>query len=234
MPSSQVRRKLVPPSFYATLIKLMQEAGYNLLYRFTASTDQDHHHVPVTYAQETSLLFYLPGKGYLVHMALSEDFDRHGYRWWWNLSTYLQLDTSAMIKHEVLNICRNHTHEPDFFMADCEPLQHLLQPVPEMFEPMRYTNGNHVAGWGEELYGWAGEYSDKTPLTPEQLVAIVTRIQKHFAAFLEPKIVERFNASTFVNTYAWPGIEERFWRSFPRRILREVADRPQGIPPRRR
>jgi hypothetical protein len=198
----------------------MQEAGFLPLFRFTASTKRDKYHVPADYAQETSLYFFLPGKGFIVHIACSEHIDKYGYRQWWNMHTYLQLDISAMISHEVREICPEHRGNSRFFMDDCEPLEHMLGSVPELLEPLRYTDSNHVVASHDDTYGWAAEYSSReTPLCVEQLVTTIVRLREHFGQFLEPKIAEGFSVFSFTNTYAWPGIDERFWRSFPKGLL---------------
>jgi hypothetical protein len=228
MPSSAIRRRLAPASFHQELVRAMADAGFTRMYQFTATTDQDAYHVPIQYAQQTTHFFYLPDRGFLVQFALSEDIDKEGqYRSWWDGAVYLQLGTRAMIEHEVYNVCPQHDG-PQFFMDSCEPLGHIMgdDVIDELLAPFQTRGGSRVMDFNyDDSYGWLLERSGfkEDALTVDQIVRVATGLRDHFAPFQLPKLSHDFSAWFFISEYAWPGIRERFWRSFPTRLLKQLV-----------
>jgi hypothetical protein len=192
------------------------------LYQFTAATGRDAYHVPAQYAQETTHFFYLPDRGFLVQLALSEHIDQEDlYRCWWSGAAYLQLDTHAMIEYEVYHVCPQH-EGPRFFMDDCEPLSHVMGNVrEELLKPFRWVGNSRVLDEEEDSYGWQFERSG--PLTVAQLTTFVDGLRTHFSPFLKPTLSYNFSVFCFTNDYAWPNIRKRFWRNFPTRLLKELV-----------
>lgn len=221
MPTDAIRARLVPASFHRKLVQAMDTAGFIRMYQFTASTDHDTYHVRAQYAQETTHFFYLPDRGFLVQLALSEHIDEEGeYGCWWSGAVYLQLDQYEMIAFQVRHICPQH-RGPQFFMDECEPMDHIFANVEGLLEPFRITGSSRVMDDEEGSYGWQFEHTG--PLTVSQLVTFVDGLCTHFGPFLQPTLSHNFSVFGFTNDYAWPDIRKRFWRSFPTRLLKPLV-----------
>ncbi len=219
MPAQAIRRQLVPASFHQELVQAMTAAGFARMYQFTATTDRDVYHVPAQYAQETTHFFHLPDHGFLVQLSLSEHIDQEGrYDCWWSGAVHLQLDIKEMIAYEVYYLCSNH--KPRFFMDDCVPLGHVMGNIDALLVPFR-DRGTASFNDDDDSYSWKLAHSG--PLTVAQLVTFVDGLSTHFGPFLQPKLAYNFDAFSFTNDYAWPEIRERFWRSFPTRLLKQLV-----------
>lgn len=219
MPEHAIRRRLVPPSFHRELVERMKAAGFVQMYQFHATTDRDVYHVPAQYAQETTHFFYMSERGFLVKLALAEHIDEQGeYRSWWSGGVYLELDRREMITFEVLHLCSQHDS------WDCAPLEHLMDNLDELLAPFQCRGGNrmHDSVDGEaDSFGWKFDCSGA--LTIDQLVAYCDGLRTHFGPFLKPTLSHDFSVFTFTNRYAWPKIDERFWRGFPTRLLKALV-----------
>lgn len=230
--SATIRHRLVPDSFYKDLVQAMKSAGFVPMHYFVATTDHDVFHVPAMYAQETTYFFYLPDRGFLVKLALSELIDEQDeYRSWWSGAVWLELDSQAMLEYEIKAdyVCRLHW-EPWLSTMDgcnCVPLSHVMGSVGRLLQPFRIHSTSRFDD-DRDSYGWKLVRSSvDSPLTIAQLVTFVDGLRTHFGLFLKPKLTLNFSAFGFTNDYAWPGIHERFWRQFPNRLLKQIA--PGGI-----
>lgn len=220
--SKDVRSRLVPRGFHRELVEAMTKVGFGRMHEFCATTDRDQYHVSARYAQETNHFFYLPGKGFLVHLALAECIDDHSdtYQLWWSGAVYLELDTYAMIEYEVRHVCPNH-EGPQFFMDGCEPLGHVMGNIDELLEPFGSQGSSRFLDRSNDSYGWQIECAGL--LTVEQLVTFVNGLADHFGPFLLPTLSRNFSVFGFTNTYSWPSIRGRFWKEFPTRLLKEMV-----------
>lgn len=219
MPSTAVRSKLVSASFHQELVRAMETAGFVRMYQFTATTDKDGYHVPVAYAQETYHFFYLPERGFVLQLALTENVDGDGrYECWWSGAVDMNLDFTEIIGYEVYYICSHHDH---WGPETCEPLGHVMGNFTELLNPFRYHGG---AGMNDDYgsVGWRIEHAGL--LTTEQLVSFADGLRTHFGPFLQPTLQYHFDAYHFVNTYTWSElVRERFWKSFPTRLLKQLV-----------
>ena len=219
--------QLAPNNFHQELVAKMQTTGFARMYRFTANTHRDKklHSFSDTYAQETSHFFYLPNCGFLLQLALLEQVTPRGSFASWSGTAYLHLDRREMIEHEVHFICNRSAWD------ECAPLDHIMGNLEGILAPFK------LQGYGEQLHDSTKDYATcydwqfacDGPITTEQLVMLADGLRTQFGPFLLPKLPRKFNAAFFTSC-RWQGIEERFWRSFPTRLLRERVDGPiRGI-----
>lgn len=222
MPSDDIRRRLVPRSFHWELIKAMQAAGFVRMYEFIATTDRDRYHIPTLYAQETTHLFYLPKRGFVIRLVLCERIDENDeYTCWWEGATYFEIDTRAIIEYEVYYICPHHESDRWFMDDGCEPLGHVLGTVEALHEPFMLRSGSRFLDDDRDSFGWQLEHSGA--LTVSQLVTFADGLACHFGPFIKPTLCYKFSAYDFVHEYAWPDIRARFWRGFPTRLLADIV-----------
>jgi len=213
MPNQSVRVGFEPESTFRELEEQMKRLGLPLMYPFRMDTDRDKYHVSAQYARETSRLFYRPDAGFLVNISLAEQLGEDGnYSSWWSCHLYLSLDDTSMIRHEVFNVCPGHTSE---YMFDCEPLEHMLGDIAELVSPWRLVGGSVFVG--------VREWELEAHLGIPEIVSMLERVLRRFDGFFLPKLGDGRGISVFslTNNYAWPHCRERYWRSFPTRILRE-------------
>lgn len=229
-------RIFAPYQYFWQVSQLLVASGMKFLAKVTVTSEDTPYHVGADFARSTSLFFHRPGKALIVQLELHECYgflDGGDYDFHWSLE--FLCEESYVLWQERLR--QKAAEEQAIGIFTEESLLHEAKGAWMLLETKGLHNGGGYRGSGFVAPGWEihrnfcleRETIDQHErMSPEMVVSpIITAVKQ-----VEPTLSNSFHELSvwsFAPAYDFPGCEPLFWRRFPTRRLRLLADRIIGI-----